>query len=638
MVASELRASVRQLLQRQGVDDEGLTNDLVATLLDSGTPRMTSTTSGATHSLWVDGLVYEWDVHRGAVSYSGVPVVVMSIDSTLLSLWKGMREMVGADRFGLALRKQGRSSVEGEWGVIARGSSFESGFYDLGRLAAASGWGRWQLEAVQLDPPVLQVRVLGCWESMLCESAGEPWGIHFLAGKFAGFGSKLFGTNCWTEVEPSGSGDPTDFRFTVRASDRSLESELDRLLESDAATRADLSVAVRRLRAEVTERERIAVELLQAKTDAEAATRAKSRFLANMSHELRTPLHGILGSLEILADTTLSPDQCQLAGGALDSARSLLSIVGDLLDISKIEAGAYQLVEQDFPPMHVLQGVVDLLGPVAKQHGVGLQVEAAVGSEATRRGDRGRIRQILINLVSNAIKFSRNGTVTVRAEVGEADRVRFKVSDTGLGIPEADLTTIFEAFRQVDDSSTRAHSGVGLGLAISASLAEQLSGTLSVVSELGIGSTFTLDIPLAHVEPPTDRILPALVIPEQFEAHVLVVDDAEVNRTIARAMLTSFGCSIQEARNGVEALELLTTESFDLVLMDVMMPEMDGIQATRRYRARSPESRMPIVAVTANAVVGDREACLAAGMDDYLPKPVRRDVLRRCLARWLSVA
>lgn len=633
------RAALAQVLRAHGVDQDGLLDDILGVVRGGASEPVAPPAAppGTTHSAEVGGHLLTWNTDDGTFQFSGVPAVAMWVDSTLAGLWAGMCDMVGQERFGLALQNQGRNSVEGDWAVISQGESFEAGFALLAEVAASAGWGRWELDAVDEAEQVLSIRTRGSWEALLTSALGPDWGVHFLAGKFAGYGTRLFGQNCWAEVERCAGDDPSALCFRVHRSSRSLETELDALLASGEATRADLAVAVRKLQREVEERVRIGEELLESKHLAEAATRAKSSFLANMSHELRTPLHGILGSLELLDDSVLDPTQAELSGSALESARSLLSIVGDVLDLSKIEAGELELVETELELGHLVQGTADLLLPTAERRGLALHVELDPELRPLRRGDGGRIRQVLLNLVSNALKFTPTGRVTLRARAGSGERVRFEVEDTGIGIPPDRVRTVFEPFRQVDDTKSRRYAGTGLGLAICVALVDRMSGELGVHSVEGQGSTFWFELPLAMRAPSSPPPAPDEPAPEHLSGTVLVVDDVAINRTIASHMVRSLGCEVRLASSGLEALERMAEGGLDLVLMDVMMPGMDGLQAVRRYRASEPAAeQLPIVAMTANAVLGDEEECLAAGMSDYLPKPVRRDTLRRCLARWLA--
>ncbi len=585
------------------------------------------------HGTTVHGLRLTWSDADGTFRFAGLPAAMMWVDTTLDGLWTGIHEMVGEERFGLALRKQGRNSVVSDWQVIQAGGGFPAGFSMLANVASAAGWGRWTIQSYQPETQTVVFRVRGGWERGLVERH-DGWGIHFLAGKFAGYGSCLFACNCWADVQAV--SDDT-LQIVVKPSSLSLEAMLDELLHTDAATRADLAVAVQRLRKEVAERERIAEALLVAKRDAEAATRSKSQFLANMSHELRTPLHGMLGSLELLTDAGLPAKEQEVAQGALDSARSLLSIVGELLDLSRIEAGRLVLEEADFDLRWLVQSAVDLLHPTAVRRGLYLRCEIEPSLATSRRGDAGRIRQVVLNLVSNALKFTPEGGVRVLVGAAQNNQVCFRVQDTGIGIPEDRLSHIFEPFRQIEDGNHRRYGGAGLGLAICTQLATLLNGTMSVESHIGQGSTFTLTIPLEMGSDTSNPQLEADAIPNKFDAKILIVDDSDINRTIARMMLEGLGCQTCEAVDGLSALGSLQNTEVDLVLMDVMMPIMDGIQATRRYRALEKDgNQLPIIAMTANAMVGDREECLAAGMNDYLPKPVRREVLQRTLARWLA--
>lgn len=635
------RAALARVLDARGVSQDGLLDELLDALGDgpASAAAASQTPPGTTHAAEVGGHLLTWNTDDGTFQFAGVPAVLMWVDSTLAGLWAGMCDMVGPERFRLALQNQGRNSVEGDWAVISQGESFEEGFTLLAGVAAAAGWGRWELRGLDEDRQELCIHTRGSWEALLASALGPDWGVHFLAGKFAGYGTRLFGHNCWSEVERGDGDDPTALCFRVHRSSRSLESELDALLASDAATRADLAVAVQRLRREVEERVRIAEELLESKHLAEAATRAKSSFLANMSHELRTPLHGILGSLELLADSELDGMQAELSGTALESARSLLSIVGDVLDLSKVEAGELDLVETELELGRLVQGAADLLMPTAERRGLALHVELDPELLLSRRGDGGRVRQVLLNLVSNALKFTPAGSVTVRALAGADERVRFEVADTGIGISSDRVRAVFEPFRQVDDSMGRQYAGTGLGLAICAALVDRMSGELGVHSVEGEGSTFWFELPLPVRARPAQLPPPQEWLPERLSGTVLVVDDVDINRTIASHMVRSIGCDVRLASSALEALEQMATGRFDLVLMDLMMPGMDGLQAVRHYRATEPaDQRLPVVAMTANAMLGDEEECLAAGMSAYLPKPVRLDALRRCLARWLVPA
>lgn len=415
--------------------------------------------------------------------------------------------------------------------------------------------------------------------------------------------------------------------------------------------------------------ETLAAELQLAAIKAEAASKSKSEFLATMSHEIRTPMNGVLGMVTLLKETPLSPTQADYVATIYGSASALLTILNDILDISKLEAGRFEIDDSEFDLVPMVQDVTALFSITAEQKNTRVLTKIDESVKGIYRSDAGRVRQVLLNLVGNAVKFTDSGEVIVSVKKDKYRQgwVRFSVKDTGLGIAEDAKGKLFNVFTQADASTSRKFGGTGLGLAICKRIVEGLGGEIGFASLEGVGSRFYFTLPMTYLGVASDkepvksfsdqtkdllkgvsepmeslRLIadksPCAELAPSNRLRVLVVEDNRVNQKVAMGLLSKFNQDVLIAENGVEALALLEKEAVDLVFMDMQMPIMDGLEAAQAIRfSQKAFKDVPIVAMTANAMKEDRENCLAAGMNDYLSKPIKKAELEAMVEKWGSI-
>ncbi|MDO8543443.1 MAG: ATP-binding protein [Opitutaceae bacterium] len=564
-------------------------------------------------------------------------VVGLKSPGVMVWWWLGAMLVVAAYRLGLAAAfKQAQPSAEdfSRWGLN----------YVISTTATGIGWGAstWLFGTLEAGNPLGIVHVLllagltaGSARLLLPMQKGSVLYLVAVMGPLA----------AWFLAE----GDTTGYLlggcvviFIAFMTSASWHNH--RTLSDALSLRFEREAVADELTAENARRETRELELQEARERAESASRAKGEFLATISHEIRTPMNGVLGMLRVVRDTSLTSDQRGYLKTASDSAESLLLLLNDVLDFSKIEAGRLELERAPFPPVTTVKAVADLLLARARDKGLQFDVNLGENLPGAIIGDATRLRQILVNLLGNAIKFTERGRVELSVACVERTTAKavmhFTVTDTGIGIDSAALDRLFKPFTQADTSMSRRYGGTGLGLAISMRLAQAMGGALQVHSAVNQGTTFRLILPCDLPEmsvAPRPQEAPRFVTPS-LKGRVLVVEDDSVNQQVIELFLKKLNVTPRFATNGEEAITTATAEEFDVILMDCQLPGIDGLEATRRIREKDASSPTKIIALTANASTHVREACLAAGMNDFLTKPVRFELLAGVLQKHLPAA
>lgn len=617
----------------------------------------------ANPSICVNNIPIEWDVSAGEVRFLNIPCALFWLNPSLLQLLDPLAKELGEDMFGLLVA---HSSSQGTFEdyhqmVTALGNSFAEGFLAWGSGVGAAGWGTFGLPYFSESAKEALVVVRNPWELRMRNSPEDiplEWACPFLQGKIIGIFSHGFGVSCWADQARIWQDDDGRYaiEFKIHQSEITIEKELlrlrrQRLLADEEELVAEIKCktselerAQSQLRAhsnnleiKVQERTR---ELQEATERAESASKEKSEFLANMSHEIRTPMNGILGMIENLLDSPLSEEQRHLASTVFDCSKTLLTLLNDLLDFSKIEAGKMDLSPIQFSLRKEIARVGDFLKSLALDKGVQYEVHICNDLPEEIVGDPDRLRQVLINLVSNAIKFSNPEGVVLLWLATEKRHdseihIRFNVVDNGVGISAEKRQVIFEAFSQADSSITRSYGGTGLGLAISSRLVQMMDGTIDVHSRPGLGSLFSFTAKFEIPDNSLTRVAPAIPIASNCrKLRILVAEDHEVNRDVAGILLRKQGHHVEFAYNGRDAVEFWRNNNYDVILMDIQMPVMDGVEAALQIRKEAEQCgrTIRIIALTAYAMSGDREKYLSQGFDEYLSKPIIRAQLFAVLA------
>ena len=514
-------------------------------------------------------------------------------------------------------------------------------WYVIATTLTATGWGLsvWLFPLLEVGQPLAVVHVLvlaglvtGSTRMLLPMRKGS---VAYLLAVMAPLAVRFFS---YADVTGVTLGICV-ILFTIYTASATLHNH--RTLSGVLALRFEREAVAAELSAENARRQAYEIELREARERAESASRAKGEFLATISHEIRTPMNGVLGMLRIVNDTPLSPEQRDYLKTASDSAEALLVLLNDVLDFSKIEAGRLELDPANFSPSLMVRAVADLMLSRARDKGLRFDVKLGDNLPSAVVGDAARIRQILVNLIGNAIKFTERGRIEFVVDCPERTATRammhFTITDTGIGIDSAALERLFKPFSQADSSMSRRYGGTGLGLAISMRLAEAMGGALQVQSAPNQGSTFRLIVPCPLPDLsslPRTSETPTFVTPV-LSGRVLVVEDDSVNQQVIELFLRKMNVTPSFAPDGEAAITSATTEDFEVVLMDCQLPGIDGLEATRRIRRKLGSRPLKIIALTANASTHAREACLSAGMDDYLTKPVRFELLARVLQKYL---
>lgn len=586
-------------------------------------------------SIKVNGVDIEWDLPNGKLNFLGTSSTLFWNDPSLLNMFKPLVDEVGREMFDLQVAYSSSKGTEQDYHVMVTqlGDTFEEGFLNWGKAVSGAGWGLFSMPEFSEEKVHAKVVVTNPWELEMQRALTEEerWGCPFLKGKIIGIFNHALNTNCWAEQSFVIDEYSSRVEFTVHAHNETIEEKLRLLRQSKER------LEVQKLKQKIEE---ASSELRAAKEAAESANVLKSEFLANMSHEIRTPMNAILGFIHILSYKETDPEKKEMLSIVEESSQGLLAIINDILDFSRIEQGAEKIDLKPNNAGHIIGSLIALFTDQAQKKNITLTSRIENRVPDCVLIDEVRFKQVLTNLLSNAIKFTQNnGMVVVHLDYVNGC-LHCSVQDNGVGIPEDKLKSIFNAFEQVDGSSTRKYGGTGLGLSIASSLVCLMGGQLQVESDVGKGSRFWFAIDVKNCSQTDSNSLdnsaatPAKEILKNLDMHVLVVEDNSNNQLVIKLMLDEVGISYDLVEDGTEAVEVFKPGLYDAILMDENMPNMNGIQACKLIRIleKSEAARStPIIAMTANALKEDRQRFLDSGMDEYISKPFNQEELVRVL-------